>query len=333
MIGDKELVSVCVPVFNGEKYLTEAIESIITQTYQNLEIIFIDDHSTDGSAEIIQSFAKTDKRIKYFSNPQNLGLVANWNACLEKVTGKWIKFHFQDDLMDDDAIEKILTLAHQSGKQIVLCDRVYFGEGHEKGKRAHEKDRQLKDYIPENQEVFTKEETVTIFNTNLLRNNFFGEPIAGMISKTILDKYGVFDTKMHQIVDLEFWFRIASNEGIAFLRSPLVKFRMHDESQTSRNEKGELEVSAAMCDRFYLVNKLFSDPTYRQYQKLSATKYPLKKLKRRFYSRLVIKAGFLYTKNLFHPSERKHLSWGVIFVGLTKDFRIFLAQNNIPFFK
>src|SRR5579883_1951770 len=98
MRQDGSLISVCLPVFNGEKFLLEAIGSVLEQTYSNFELVIIDDCSTDASVEIIESFARMDERIRFYRNTSRLGLFANYNECMLKADGEYIKPFAQDDV-------------------------------------------------------------------------------------------------------------------------------------------------------------------------------------------------------------------------------------------
>ena len=98
------LVSICIPVFNGEKFLKQCIDSCLAQTYSNYEVIVSDDHSTDGSEQIVRRLMQLEPKIKYYKNETNLGLVANWNRCIGHATGEWIKMLFQDDYMAPDCL-------------------------------------------------------------------------------------------------------------------------------------------------------------------------------------------------------------------------------------
>src|SRR4051812_42885322 len=107
------LVSICIPTYNGEKYLKECFDSVLAQTYANTEVIVVDDGSTDGTFKILEEYASKDNRIKLVKNSANLGLVGNWNRCLEIATGEWIKFAFQDDVLNKNCIEKMIEAAGQ----------------------------------------------------------------------------------------------------------------------------------------------------------------------------------------------------------------------------
>lgn len=98
------LVSVVMPVFNAEKYLFEALSSIVNQSYQNLEIIVVDDASTDSSVSIVESFS--DTRIKLFKNESNLKIVKTLNFALTKVNGEYIARMDADDISHPERIRK-----------------------------------------------------------------------------------------------------------------------------------------------------------------------------------------------------------------------------------
>ncbi|KDN55274.1 glycosyltransferase family 2 protein [Flavobacterium seoulense] len=102
---EKPLVSVIIPTFNSEKYISDTIISVQNQTYQNWEIILVDDGSTDETQTIITSFL-TDKRIQFYSLEKNLGTGVARNFALEKANGKYISFLDADDLWKLDKLEK-----------------------------------------------------------------------------------------------------------------------------------------------------------------------------------------------------------------------------------
>ncbi|MDT8416132.1 MAG: glycosyltransferase family A protein, partial [Flavobacteriaceae bacterium] len=123
------LVSICIPTYNGAAYLAEALESAIGQTYPHLEIVVSDDASTDDTLEIVESFKqKTQLPIRAFHHTPS-GIGANWNHCMQKAQGEYIKFLFQDDVLMPDCVEKMVAAAEkhpQAGmigsKRVFLTD-------------------------------------------------------------------------------------------------------------------------------------------------------------------------------------------------------------------
>jgi len=102
------LVSILIPVYNREKLVKEAIESAINQTYKNIEIIVVDNKSTDNTWEILKEYTSKDKRIKIYQNESNIGPVLNWKRCIELARGEYSKILWSDDLIADTFIEKTL---------------------------------------------------------------------------------------------------------------------------------------------------------------------------------------------------------------------------------
>lgn len=101
-----EKVSVIVPVFNVEKYLRQCLDSILQQTYQNLEIIIINDGSTDGSDAICREYAGKDSRISYFAK-ENTGISDTRNVGIRQATGEYVTFVDSDDWVEHTYVEEL----------------------------------------------------------------------------------------------------------------------------------------------------------------------------------------------------------------------------------
>jgi len=93
---------------------------------RDIEILIIDDGSTDGTIEIAEKFANKDKRVNIFRNRQNIGLVENWNRCIQTARGRWVKFLFQDDLLQPNCVENMLNAA--ADFRFVVCERYFIIE-------------------------------------------------------------------------------------------------------------------------------------------------------------------------------------------------------------
>ncbi len=104
------LVTVGIPVYNGKRFLNAALDSILTQTYSNLEIIICDNASTDGTAEICERYAAKDHRIQYHRNEENLGAARNYNLTVERASGKYFKWAAYDDLCAPTFIERCVAM-------------------------------------------------------------------------------------------------------------------------------------------------------------------------------------------------------------------------------
>ena len=109
---DYGLVSVIMPNYNSAKYLNSTINSVISQTYQNWELIFVDDCSTDDSLDIVRSFC--DSRIRILQNERNSGAAVSRNRAIELANGRWIAFLDSDDLWMPEKLEKQIAYMHSS---------------------------------------------------------------------------------------------------------------------------------------------------------------------------------------------------------------------------
>lgn len=126
-------VSVIIPCFNKGKYVKEAVESVINQTYQNIEIVCIDDCSTDNSYEILKELANKYENIILLRNEENKGVVYSRNTAIEKATGEYVLPLDADDTIEPAYIEKaarILNTYNQVG--VVYCKYKYFGASQRK---------------------------------------------------------------------------------------------------------------------------------------------------------------------------------------------------------
>lgn len=137
-------ISIIVPIYNAEKYLKKCIDSLVNQTKKELEILLINDGSTDKSEEIINSYH--DSRIKYYKN-KNQGIGKTRNFGIEKSTGKYIMFIDSDDYLDENACEILYNKAENDKLDIVLCDfyKLYDSGKLEEVKQPSFKNSSLKD--------------------------------------------------------------------------------------------------------------------------------------------------------------------------------------------
>lgn len=107
---DKPLVSILIPVYNREKIIEETIASALNQTYENFEIIIVDNCSTDNTWNILVKLVEKNERIQIFQNKTNLGPVRNWEQCIKYATGKYGKILWSDDLIDKNFLKKTIPL-------------------------------------------------------------------------------------------------------------------------------------------------------------------------------------------------------------------------------
>lgn len=117
------LVSVIVPVYNGEKYIRESLASALSQSWQNLEVLVVDDGSTDATFEIVRELAGKDRRIRVFHKEKNMQLFHARMTGIENCKGDYVMFLDADDLYSEDYVDALLSAVTGNGADLALCDR------------------------------------------------------------------------------------------------------------------------------------------------------------------------------------------------------------------
>ncbi|WP_319525812.1 glycosyltransferase family 2 protein [uncultured Desulfosarcina sp.] len=120
MDEEKPLVSVAMPVFNGEPYIEEAIRCVLNQTYNNLELVISDNASTDNTEQVCRDFKEKDDRVVYIRNTSNIGAAKNYNQAFRNTTGLYFRWHNADDLCSPRLVEVCLEVL-MGNPDTVLC--------------------------------------------------------------------------------------------------------------------------------------------------------------------------------------------------------------------
>ena len=216
-------ISVILPVYNGIKYIQNSVESVLNQGFRNFEFIILDDCSSDGSWEYLQSL--DDPRIRLFRNEINRGLFYGLNFMIRNCQAPIIKIWSQDDVLYPNCIAEVIAF-HQQHPQIGFSysNRDYID--------AHGKKM-----------VILKEDTTPEIVSTELHSHiaFITGSIAGnianvAINKWALDEVGLFNEKMKISGDFEMWVRLAKDHPIGFIHKKLLQLRNHKE-QLSGQEK------------------------------------------------------------------------------------------------
>ena len=129
---NKPFVSIITPCWNCEKYIAETIESVLAQTYDNWEMIIVDDCSTDHSYEIALEYSKKDNRIKVYRMEQNSGAARCRNRAIEKSKGEYLAFIDSDDIWLPEKLEKQLKFMHENGCNFSFTEYEHIDEKGEK---------------------------------------------------------------------------------------------------------------------------------------------------------------------------------------------------------
>ena len=206
------LVSIAMAAYNGEKFLREQLDSILSQTHRELEIIICDDRSSDSTAAILEEYATRDKRIRLFVNANNLGLVKNFEKALSLCSGEYIALSDQDDIWEK---EKISTLLREIGNaSLIHSDASLIDAGGKVFARSYSRhsrkilDKNLYSYV--------------------LGNNVTG--CTALFSRQLLEHALPFPD--HVFVH-DWWLALCAYKhgGIVYCDMPLVRYRQHGNNQ------------------------------------------------------------------------------------------------------
>jgi len=245
------VVSVCVPTYNGGAFLGQTLQSIAAQTFDDYEVIIVDDNSTDDSVALARQYAASDSRVKLFEPSQRAGSSArNANRCLEHARGDWIKLIFQDDVMAPHCLSTLLD-ATRDRHRFALCWHNYHFEPEVDGntRAYYETLARLGIVLPGTYaapEMFCDAVLTHWFE------NFLGPPSSSFIHRECFRRYGAFSFEMVTISDLDCWIRMGSNEGLAIATAYLVTYRVHEKSIS-----GRLRTSSEAFYRHQLERVLF----------------------------------------------------------------------------
>ncbi len=243
MENNKPLVSVIMNCYNSDKYLKEAIDSVITQTYQNWEIIFWDNQSTDKSAEIIKSYK--DNRIKYFYAPIHTLLGEARNCAVGKATGEWIAFLDCDDIWYKNKLE--IQLKDTLTDIGMIYSRMEFlvetsGTKTNMGKSISNKTYPKRNNLPSN-DIFDK----------LLFECFIPLPSV-LIRRNLFEKVGGIDNSLKVAEDYDIFLKIAKISKVKAIDNVLCKYRVHENNLSHSNMEVTFDESIMIIEKYSYLN-------------------------------------------------------------------------------
>ena len=198
------MISIVLPTYNGEKYIRKSIESIINQTYENWELIVIDDCSTDSTNDIIQEYIASDSRITLYRNTSNLKLPASLNKGFSLSRGDYLTWTSDDNVFYSNALEVLYKkLKSNPELGLVFADMDYIDE--------------YGRIVGHTSEVRTKKE---IYYKNIVLACF-------MYTRKAYRKIGDYNVNRFLVEDYEYWLRIVNEFEFEHINQTLYKYRKH----------------------------------------------------------------------------------------------------------
>ena len=315
--SQKGLVSIIIPVYNGESHLDELIENLVNQTYKKIEIITIDNNSTDNSLELLKVLSKGKTFLRIFSNKKNEGYCGGCNKGIENAYGEFLLFLSQDRIMNNDWIEKIVDEVNKNEKTGCVIGKVE-REGASSPEYGHSYD------------VYG---AVLINGSPVESNLFFGGGTV-LIRKKILDEIGGFDPEFfiyQEDVDICWRIRLSGNK---------IKIV---ENAICQNKGG------GISDTFYDSNKfqikfdseLVNVPIYKfYYSQKNRIRTMLKNYSmKNVCKRIPISIMMIFLRGIFMSVKNKNKSyltavfkgffWNILYLNNTLQFRKKIQKNRI----
>lgn len=244
------LVSILIPVYNREKYISECIESALSQTYPNFEIVIVDNASTDRTQTICQYYSERHSKVRFFINQENIGPVRNWQRCATEARGDFCKILFSDDLLLPNCLEKMVP--YLSDEISLVYSSCKIG--------GNLKDFVLRYQVPSNSMV-----TQTQFINMLLNGDAPVSPGAILIRTHDLKQnlHDSFPTAAVQPfashgAGPDIMLSLLTMEHYPFINAiaePLVFFRSHPDSFTLQNASNAVSEGYRSAMSFYLKNR------------------------------------------------------------------------------
>ena len=229
MVERLPAISVCIPTYNGAKYIAQTIESILNQTFTDFEIIVSDDGSSDKTLEIVGSF--NDPRIVRIDRLSKVGAEANWNNAVANASASLVKLVCQDDILYPQCLEvEVQTMSKSENQDVSFCFH-------------------LRDFVTPNSRKLSSRRvgysnlqkySKTEILTKVVRSggNPIGEPMAVTMRKLSLNSAGKF--RGDYVIDLDMWSKLSDQGSALFIEQHLSAFRISKTSWTSSLKKSQL---------------------------------------------------------------------------------------------
>ena len=239
---NKALVSIVIPVHNGEKYIKESIDSCLAQTYSNIEIIVVDDKSTDNTLEILKGYGE---KIKVFPVEKQNGLGNVINIGIRASKGKYIARMDADDIMYPDRIEKQVEYLENNPSCVAVGGQI--------------------DVINENSDI-TGHREYAQNDKDLKKNRFLFQPFAHpavTLRKSTLEEIGLYPEDMWKVEDVKLFLILSTKGEFANLPDTVLKYRMTFQTESQSKMVEHFKLTNDM--RKWAIQNLNIKPTFREY--------------------------------------------------------------------
>ena len=249
MSNKDSLISIIIPVYNVEKYIEQCLDSIKKQSYQNFEVIIVNDGSQDNTESICKKIAQSDARFKYFSK-ENGGVSSARNFGLDNANGHYITFIDGDDWVDPNHLEILIKSITENNSDIAICSYKEFRNNIFYIRYYTNKEKHLLNF-----NIMTKEDFLINFPKLLSTNVCFNNAVSKLFRRDLVKDLR-FDNKLKYGEDLDFYFRLyLTTKNISFVNEDTYVYRIHGDSTTSgftqEHAEQELSIYKKMYEKIY----------------------------------------------------------------------------------
>jgi glycosyltransferase involved in cell wall biosynthesis len=217
-------VSICIPAHNDVAVIGDALRSALRQEYARLEILVLDNHSSDDTGKVVHEISVGDSRVRYSRNPENIGMARNFNACIAAATGEYVQILCSDDILEPGSVNRLsMALREHPGAVFAAGGRTFTDSALHPKRVILPSSRQ--------EEISPK----TLMRECFARGNVIGEPSAVMFRKSAAGRG--FNADYSQSVDLELWFHLLGQGSAVLIPEALCSIRQHEDQVTQANMK------------------------------------------------------------------------------------------------
>jgi glycosyltransferase involved in cell wall biosynthesis len=277
MVDKLPLVSIILPTYNGERYISQSISSCLEQTYKNIELIVVNDCSTDNTLSIINEIAEQDPRLTIISNKENLRLPKSLNIGHKIANGSLITWHSDDNYYENDAIMEMVDCF----KRNPFADIIYANFN----------------IIDENGTFIKKE--ILKESEFLYHNNCIGACF--LYRKEVFTSLVGYDDSLFLAEDYDFWIRAYENSTFYRLNKFLYNYRIHSNSLTSQQPNNIINavISTQIKNISILEKKTNSSQKAFLYRKIILFDSLKRRIKLKYYFKLLVVSPFVLIKLIF----------------------------------
>jgi glycosyltransferase involved in cell wall biosynthesis len=317
------LISVIVPNYNHKKFLKKRLDSIFNQSFQDFEVILLDDKSTDDSIQVLSKYATHSKVSHYINNEQNSGSpFKQWSKGISLAKGKYIWIAESDDYSDPLFLEKTVAILEKN-PSIGLVS-VYSQMVDETGRKLQNSRDWLPSQITKDAEKVYIEDGTSFLLKEMLYKNSIHNASGVLFRKSLASDLELDFTKFKQAGDVAFWVELLKQSDIAILKETLNYWRKHSKSVTKQNYKTRSLVMSEHLKIIKYVLKKINPKELEQY--LSNRSHTFNRLIRRWYR---------LNAYSFHPWRKQDLQFVLAGQALDKKFIyrclriVFLFKKNL----